>query len=83
MDSKLDLLRRVPLFAGLLPLPCRWRIRFGAPIDLASEQGDGSADAANDEANTTVPSSRIAALLRAPRPIRPTGESKSISASAL
>jgi 1-acyl-sn-glycerol-3-phosphate acyltransferase len=38
-----------PLFpllgpAGLLPLPSKWRVRFGAPIDLGSEGGAADAD---------------------------------------
>ncbi|MEZ4400478.1 MAG: lysophospholipid acyltransferase family protein [Kofleriaceae bacterium] len=30
--------------AGLLPLPSKWRIAFGAPIDLAAEHGAAAAD---------------------------------------
>jgi 1-acyl-sn-glycerol-3-phosphate acyltransferase len=30
--------------AGLLPLPSKWRIEFGAPIDLADEYGPDAAD---------------------------------------
>jgi hypothetical protein len=30
--------------AGLLPLPSKWMVEFGAPIDLASEYGPDAAD---------------------------------------
>ncbi len=30
--------------AGLLPLPSKWRIRFGAPIDVAARYGRAAAD---------------------------------------
>ena len=35
--------------AGLLPLPAKWRIEFGAPIDVASGLGDGRGAAAADD----------------------------------
>jgi 1-acyl-sn-glycerol-3-phosphate acyltransferase len=30
--------------AGLLPLPSKWRLRFGKPLDLASRHGKQAAD---------------------------------------
>jgi 1-acyl-sn-glycerol-3-phosphate acyltransferase len=42
--------------AGLLPLPSKWTIRFGAPVDLAADHGP---DAANDRLEVAILADRI------------------------